>query len=48
MPAALPGGKLIYNSRAGNGGALNDPTAIMYFRSADIDCLWQGQGGRSD
>jgi manganese oxidase len=35
--AALPGGKLIYNSRAGNGGALNDPTAIMYFRSQDID-----------
>lgn len=35
--AALPGGKLIYNSRAGNGGALNDPTAIMYFRSEDID-----------
>src|SRR5678816_4799596 len=31
--AALPGGKLIYNSRAGTGGALNDPTAIMYFRS---------------
>jgi hypothetical protein len=37
--SALPGGKLIYNSRAGNGGALNDPTAIMYFRSADIDAL---------
>jgi hypothetical protein len=37
--AALPGGKLIYNSRAGNGGALNDPTAIMYFRSEDIDSL---------
>src|SRR6185503_16179678 len=36
---ALPGGKLVYNSRAGNGGALNDPTAIMYFRSADIDSL---------
>jgi len=35
--SALPGGKLIYNSRAGNGGALNDPTAIMYFRSDDID-----------
>src|SRR6185369_15214741 len=34
---ALPGGKLVYNSRAGNGGALNDPTAIMYFRSSDID-----------
>lgn len=37
--AALPGGKLIYNSRAGMGGALNDPTAIMYFRSEDIDSL---------
>ncbi|MEK6282501.1 MAG: hypothetical protein AABN95_19240 [Acidobacteriota bacterium] len=35
--SALAGGKLIYNSRAGNGGALNDPTAIMYFRSDDID-----------
>lgn len=35
--AALPTGKLIYNSRAGNGGALNDPTAIMYFRTSDID-----------
>jgi hypothetical protein len=34
---ALPGGKLVYNSRAGNGGALNDPTAIMYFRSSDVD-----------
>lgn len=35
--AALPGGTLVYNSRAGNGGKLNDPTAIMYFRSSDID-----------
>lgn len=35
--AALSTGKLIYNSRAGNGGALNDPTAIMYFRTSDID-----------
>src|SRR5215213_7124363 len=34
---ALSTGKLIYNSRAGNGGALNDPTAVMYFRSDDID-----------
>ncbi|HET7112889.1 MAG TPA: hypothetical protein VFI57_04560, partial [Pyrinomonadaceae bacterium] len=34
---ALPGGTLVYNSRAGNGGALNDPTAIMYFRSEDVD-----------
>src|SRR6185503_13764963 len=36
---ALPGGKLVYHSRAGNGGALNDPTEIMYFRSSDIDNL---------
>ena len=36
---ALPGGKLVYNSRTGNGGALNDPTAIMYFRSSDINSL---------
>jgi hypothetical protein len=28
---------LVYNKRPGNGGALNDPTAIMYFRSEDID-----------
>jgi hypothetical protein len=43
--AALPGGKLIYNSRAGNGGALNDPTAIMYFRSADIDASGKVKAG---
>jgi hypothetical protein len=34
---ALPGGTLVYNNRPGLGGALNDPTAIMYFRSSDID-----------
>jgi hypothetical protein len=43
--SALPGGKLVYNSRAGNGGALNDPTAIMYFRSADIDSLGKVKAG---
>src|SRR6185312_13779149 len=43
--AALPGGKLIYNSRAGNGGALNDPTAIMYFRTADIDSFGKVKAG---
>jgi hypothetical protein len=43
--AALPGGKLIYNSRAGNGGALNDPTAIMYFRSSDIDAFGKVKAG---
>jgi len=30
-------GTLVYNKRAGNGGMLHDPTAIMYFRSEDID-----------
>jgi hypothetical protein len=43
--SALPGGKLIYNSRAGNGGALNDPTAIMYFRSSDIDAFGKVKAG---
>src|SRR5688572_27824915 len=43
--AALPGGKLIYNSRAGMGGALNDPTAIMYFRSSDIDIYGRVKAG---
>ncbi|HKS10385.1 MAG TPA: hypothetical protein VJS13_12615, partial [Pyrinomonadaceae bacterium] len=43
--SALPGGKLIYNSRAGNGGALNDPTAIMYFRTADIDAFGKVKPG---
>jgi hypothetical protein len=43
--SALPGGKLIYNSRAGNGGALNDPTAIMYFRSGDIDAYGKVKAG---
>jgi manganese oxidase len=43
--AALPGGKLIYNSRPGMGGALNDPTAIMYFRSSDIDAYGKVKAG---
>lgn len=43
--AALPGGKLIYNSRPGFGGALNDPTAIMYFRTADIDAFGKVKSG---
>ncbi|HEU4507086.1 MAG TPA: hypothetical protein VFR78_02520 [Pyrinomonadaceae bacterium] len=43
--AALPGGKLIYNSRPGMGGALNDPTAIMYFRSSDIDIYGRVKAG---
>jgi len=43
--SALPGGKLIYNSRTGNGGALNDPTAIMYFRDTDIDAFGKVKAG---
>ncbi|MDQ3804044.1 MAG: copper oxidase [Acidobacteriota bacterium] len=34
---ALPAGSLVYNGREGNGGKLHDPTAIMFFRSEDID-----------
>jgi hypothetical protein len=34
---ALPGGTLVYNNRENNGGKLHDPTAILYFRSSDID-----------
>jgi hypothetical protein len=36
---ALPGGTLVYNSRETNGGKLHDPTAIMYFRSTDLDSI---------
>ncbi len=35
--AALPGQTLVYNSRETNGGKLHDPTAIMYFRTEDLD-----------
>ncbi len=35
--AALPGGQLVYNSRADNGGPLVDPTAILYVRTTDLD-----------
>jgi hypothetical protein len=34
---ALPSKTLIYNPRETNGGKLHDPTAIMYFRSGDLD-----------
>ncbi|MDT5293911.1 MAG: manganese oxidase, partial [Acidobacteriota bacterium] len=33
----LPGGTLVYNSRQDNGGALHDPTAILFVRTTDID-----------
>ena len=36
---ALPGGTLVYNPRENFGGKLHDPTAIMFFRSEDIDPL---------
>ena len=39
--AALPGGRLVYNPRPGafanNPGPLNDPTALIYVLSADLD-----------
>jgi manganese oxidase len=34
---ALPGGTLVYNPRPNNGGPLNDPTAILYVRTSDLD-----------
>jgi hypothetical protein len=34
---ALPGGTLVYNPRETNGGRLHDPTAIIFFRSEDLD-----------
>lgn len=34
---ALPGGTLVYNPRTMTGGRLHDPTAIMYFRTSDLD-----------
>jgi manganese oxidase len=34
---ALPGGTLVYNPRPNNGGPLNDPTAIVYVRTSDLD-----------
>jgi hypothetical protein len=33
----LSGGTLVYNGRAGNGGALHDPSAIMFVRTGDLD-----------
>src|SRR5688572_7907481 len=34
---ALPNGTLVYNPRETNGGKLHDPTAILFFRSEDLD-----------
>jgi hypothetical protein len=35
---ALPGGRLVYNSRTdGSFGALFDPTAILFFRTSDLE-----------
>lgn len=34
---SLPGGTLVYNPREANGGKLHDPTAIVFFRSEDLD-----------
>ena len=43
--AALPGGALIYNPRAGTGGALRDSTAIMYVRTSDLDAAGKLKAG---
>ncbi|HEX8685653.1 MAG TPA: hypothetical protein VF654_04100, partial [Pyrinomonadaceae bacterium] len=39
VSSALPGGTLVYNSRANQGGELHDPTAIMFVRSSDLDSM---------
>ncbi|MFQ5494739.1 MAG: copper oxidase, partial [Phycisphaerae bacterium] len=33
----LPGGTLVYNSRATSGGPIDDPAAMLYVRSEDLD-----------
>ena len=46
VQSALPTGRLEYNNRPGAfGGTLNDPTAIMYFRSSDIDAYGKVKAG---
>ena len=35
------GGTLVYNSRPNFGGALHDPTAILYVRNSDLDANGQ-------
>ena len=42
---ALPGGRLVYNDRGGFGGPLFDPTAIMFFRSEDLDAYGKVKPG---
>lgn len=42
---ALPGGTLVYNPRGGNGGALHDPTAILFVRNRDLDATGKLRAG---
>ncbi|HEY9282802.1 MAG TPA: hypothetical protein VIP46_05060 [Pyrinomonadaceae bacterium] len=42
---ALPNGRLVYNDRGGFGGPLFDPTAIMFFRSDDLDAAGKVKPG---
>ncbi|HEU4597466.1 MAG TPA: hypothetical protein VFS10_20215 [Pyrinomonadaceae bacterium] len=42
---ALPGGTLVYNARTNNGGQLHDPTAIIFFRSEDLDAYGKLKAG---
>jgi len=43
--SALPGGTLVYNGRTANNGPLNDPYAIAYVRSEDLDGTGRLKGG---
>jgi hypothetical protein len=42
---ALTGGTLVYNSRTDHGGKLHDPTAIIFFRSEDLDAYGKLKAG---
>ncbi len=41
----LSTGTLVYNNRASNGGALHDPTAIMFVRTNDLDAAGKLKAG---
>jgi hypothetical protein len=42
---ALPGGALVYNARTNQGGALIDPTAVLYVRTGDLDTTGKLKAG---
>ncbi|HEX5727484.1 MAG TPA: hypothetical protein VFX98_18575, partial [Longimicrobiaceae bacterium] len=43
--AALPNGRIVYNSRTVNGGPLYDPSGILYVFTADLDAAGKLRAG---